>query len=65
MRMIHSGGNPMRYLGWLFAGAVTFLATQVAITTKGVEPSVDSMDSMEIQMRANKKMPLGVMADPF
>jgi hypothetical protein len=55
----------MRYLGWLFAGAVTFLATQVAITTKGVEPSVDSMDSMEIQMRANKKMPLGVMADPF
>jgi hypothetical protein len=50
----------MRYLGWLFAGAVTFLATQAPITTKSVEPSVDPMDSMEIQMRANKKMLLGV-----
>ena len=55
----------MRYLGWLFAGAVTFLATQVGTATKSAEPSVDPMDSMEIQMRANKKMPLGVMADPF
>jgi hypothetical protein len=55
----------MRYLGWLFAGAVTFLATQVGTTTKSAEPSVDPMDSMEIQMLANKKMPLGVGAEPF
>lgn len=55
----------MRYLGWLFAGAVTFLATQVGTTTKSAEPSVDPMDSREIQMLANKKMSLGVMTDPF
>jgi hypothetical protein len=65
MRMTYSGENPMRYLGWLFAGAVTFLATQVGTTTKSAEPTVDPMASMEIQMRANKNMPLGVMADPF
>ena len=65
MRMIYSGGNPMRYLGWLFAGAVTFLATQVGTTTKSAEPSVDPMDSMEIQMRANKNMPAGAIADPL
>ena len=65
MRMTYSGGNPMRYLGWLFAGAVTFLATQLETTTKSVEPSVDPMDSREIQMLANKKMSLGVMTDPF
>jgi hypothetical protein len=55
----------MRYLGWLFAGGVAFLATQMGTTTKSAEPSVDPMNSMEFRMLANKKMPLGVMADPF
>ena len=55
----------MRYLSWLFAGVVAFIAMQVGITTKSAEPSGDPMNNMEIQMRANKNMPLGVMADPF
>jgi len=56
----------MRHVGWLTAIAVAFLAIQSGMfTTKSAEPSLFTMDIMEIQMRANKDMPLMVIADPI
>ena len=60
----------MRHLAWLFAIAFAFLVMHAGTTTQSTKlsmgsSSMASMDIMEIQMRADKDMPLMVIADPI
>ena len=51
------------YLAVVFAAAIAGLATQYGTTTQSATLSVGTMDVMELQMKADKNLPVMVTGD--
>jgi hypothetical protein len=55
----------MRYLALIFAAAIAAIATQYGTATKSETLSVGSVNIMELQMQADKNLPIMVAGDPI
>ena len=53
----------MRYLVFVFAAAIAGLATQYGTATKSETISMGTMNVMEMQMQADKDLPIMEMGD--
>jgi hypothetical protein len=55
----------MRYLALIFAAAIAAIATQYGTATKSETLSVGTMNIMELQMQADKNLPIMVADYPI
>jgi hypothetical protein len=53
----------MRYLALIFAAAIAAIATQYGTATKSETLSVGTVNIMELQMQADKNLPIMVTGD--
>lgn len=54
----------MRYLAWIFALAVAFVALQTSMPTNSAQLAAGGIDINELHMRADKNMPVMVIDHP-